>query len=163
MPFIAPPKMDIRPITVDDIDSLAKLFLACFSAPPWNEAWTLSAAQSRIAPMVKNVSCRGVLAHHETLVLGMAFGQVEGWLDGNLFLIQELCVLPDHQNKGIGKAMLAKLVSELKANDDVIAAYLLTDRGSAAEAFYNKIGFTCNVNKIIMRAAVNKFIGHVQA
>lgn len=89
---------------------------------------------------------------HENSVVGMAFGQVEGWLNGNLFLMQELCVSPQYQRQGLSKAMLAKLVPELKENDKVIATYLLTDRGSVAEDFYNKIGFTCSARKIVMSA-----------
>ncbi|MBS1199264.1 MAG: family acetyltransferase [Proteobacteria bacterium] len=142
--------MNLRSIEIDDLDDLAQLFQACFSVPPWNEKWTFELARSRIARMLECRSCRGVLATEGDSVVGMAFGQVEGWIDGNLFLLQELCVLSKHRGQGIGKVMLNKLVSDLRSNDGLIALYLLTDRGGPAESFYQKLGFACSGQKIVM-------------
>jgi aminoglycoside 6'-N-acetyltransferase I len=155
-----PENMNIRPISPSDLDSLAKLFAACFSSPPWNEPWTAEAARCRIAPMIETNSCRGLLATVEDVIVGVAFGQVEGWLDRSLFLLQELFVSPDNQNKGIAKALVAQLVSEVTATDRVFAMYLLTDRGSPAEAFYSKLGFSPSPRKLVMGAAVNNLVGN---
>ena len=51
-----------------------------------------------------------------------------------------MCVLPKHQGKGIGKALLRKLEADLKAQG-VAKLYLLTARDGAAERFYHACGF----------------------
>jgi len=83
-------------------------------------------------------------------VVAMATGQVEGWLRGSLFLIQEMCVVPRRQDAGIGTQLLQHLLSELQKNDDVRDAYLLTDATSAAESFYIARGFQRSERKIVL-------------
>jgi len=89
-------------------------------------------------------------------VVAMATGQVEGWLRGSLFLIQELCVVPRRQEAGIGRQLLEHLLSELQKNDDVREAYLLTDAASAAESFYVARGFHRSERKIVLTLGLKR-------
>jgi N-acetylglutamate synthase-like GNAT family acetyltransferase len=86
----------------------------------------------------------------EGRVVAMAAGQIEGWLEGNLFLVQEMCVAPSRQHAGIGTQLLAHFVSELARNDGLEAIYLLTDAASAAESFYVARGFHRSERKIVL-------------
>lgn len=156
-------EVNIRAIESSDADSLALLFANTFSSPPWNEPWTFDAARARIVPMIGTASCRGLLATAGSEVVGVAFGQIEGWLNGNLFFIQELYVSPKHQHKGIAKALLVRLATELQTVDRVDALYLLTDRGSPAESFYGKLGFAPSPKKIVLGAAVKSLASHALA
>lgn len=155
--------MIVRPLSVSDLEGLSQLFVACFSAPPWNEAWSLSAAQARISNMLQAQSCRGVVAVLDGSVIGMAFGQIEGWLNANFFLLQEFCVSPSHQNQGIGKALLSELLPRLASVESVGAVYLLTDHASPAQAFYEKFGFVTSPKKVVMGAAINSLISNAKA
>lgn len=146
--------MEIRNINKTDTEAVGDLFAACFSAEPWNEPWTSAAAHSRIAPMVRSETCRGAVAIHEHRIVGMAFGQVEGWLNGNLFLLQEMCVVPDSQRTGLGKMLLDFLIKEVADRDNVIAIYLLTNRDVPAASFYSKHHFAASQKKIVMSASV---------
>jgi aminoglycoside 6'-N-acetyltransferase I len=139
-----------RDISAADVEAAASVFVECFSAPPWNEPWTLAAAVRRLGLFASAPTFRGVLAIEEGRVVAMAAGQLEGWLRGSLFLIQEMCVVPRRQRAGVGTRLLEHLLSELQKNDDVSEAYLLTDAASAAESFYVARGFHRSERKIVL-------------
>lgn len=141
----------IRAIETEDVAVLARVFKECFAAPPWNEAWSDQAAIRRLGQFVSAETCRGVVAFEAERAVGFALGQVEGWLDGNLFLVQEeMCVQPGRQRSGLGGRLLAWLLRELEARDRVTGAYLLTDAGSGAEAFYLGRGFQRSGRKVVL-------------
>lgn len=150
--------MVIRNIDETDTEQVADLFAACFSAEPWNEPWTSAAAHSRIAPMIRSETCRGAVAIHEQKIVGMAFGQVEGWINGNLFLLQEMCVMPNSQRTGLGKLLLDFLVKEIADRDNIIAIYLLTNRDAPAASFYSKHHFSASPEKVVMGSSVRSFL-----
>lgn len=95
--------MIIRPIDESDVEEISQVFVACFSAPPWNEAWTAVVAHACISPKLQAQSSRGYVAIINNSVVGAAFGQIEGGLNRNKFQLQEFFVLPSAQRQGIGK------------------------------------------------------------
>jgi len=90
------------------------------------------------------------MAIEEGHVVAMAAGQVEGWLRGSLFLLQEMCIVPRRQHDGIGTRLLEHLLAELRKNDHVNEVYLLTDAASEAESFYVARGFHRSERKIVL-------------
>jgi GNAT superfamily N-acetyltransferase len=142
--------LTFRELVAADVELAAPVFVVCFSAPPWNEPWTLAAAVRRFGLYASAPTFRGVLAIEGGRVVAMATGQVEGWLQGSLFLIQEMCVVPSRQHAGLGTLLLDHLLSKLRKDDDVSEAYLLTDAGSAAESFYVARGFQHSARKIVL-------------
>jgi N-acetylglutamate synthase-like GNAT family acetyltransferase len=133
-----------------DVELAASVFVECFSAPPWNEPWTLAAAARRLGLFASAPTFRGVVAIEEGRAVALATGQLEGWLRGSLFLIQEMCVVPRRQHAGVGTQLLAHLLLELQKNDDVSEVYLLTDAATAAESFYVARGFRRSERKIVL-------------
>jgi GNAT superfamily N-acetyltransferase len=154
--------MNILSIGPADEKKLATLFAACFSASPWNEPWTASSAAARIGPMIRTESFCGVMAIEKDEPVGMAFGQVEAWVEGSLFLLQEMCVAPARQNSGVGKAMLHTLAGKLSAEHKVSAMYLLTDEANPAAKFYGKLRFARSARKIVMGGSVKAIIEATQ-
>jgi aminoglycoside 6'-N-acetyltransferase I len=142
--------LSFRNIAAADVELAASVFVECFSAPPWNEPWTFAAAVRRLRLFASAPTFRGVLAIEGDRVVAMATGQVEGWLRGSLFLLQEMCVVPRRQQAGIGRRLLEHLLSELQRNDEVNEVYLLTDAASAAESFYLARGFHRSEHKIVL-------------
>jgi aminoglycoside 6'-N-acetyltransferase I len=139
-----------RDMVAADVELAASVFVECFSAPPWNEPWTLTAASRRLGLFASAPSFRGVLAIEEDRVVAMAAGQLEGWLRGSLFLLQEMCVVPRRQHAGVGTRLLEHFLSELRKNEDVSGVYLLTDAASAAESFYVARGFRRSEHKLVL-------------
>lgn len=147
--------MIIRPIDESDVEEISQVFVACFSAPPWNEAWTAVVAHACISPKLQAQSSRGYVAIINNSVVGAAFGQIEGGLNRNKFQLQEFFVLPSAQRQGIGKKLFSTLFSELAASENVGSIYLLTSRSSPAQDFYEKFGFSVSQKIVVMGAAVN--------
>jgi aminoglycoside 6'-N-acetyltransferase I len=153
--------VEIRPAGEQDLAELAGVFVACFSAPPWNEPWSSEAARKRLQMMLSAPTARALVAVENGAVVGMALGQVEGWLNGNLFLVQELCVLPSRQRVGIGQSLLQALCAKVCKADEVMAVYLLTDAESPAEVFYCQQGFARSSEKVLLGAAAKHLIKQV--
>lgn len=147
-------KFTLRAVFAADVELIASVFIACFSAPPWNEPWSPEAAVRRLSLFAAAPRFRGIVAMDEDRAVAMAVGQIEGWTQGNLFLLQEMCVLPDRQRTGIGKRLLDQFLSQLRDIDQVSEAYLLTDRGSDAESFYVGRGFRRGDRKIVLNLAL---------
>ena len=129
--------MEILPLTEDHLDDVVALYVDVFANPPWDEAWTTEDARRRLAPMVAAPGAAGVLAVGDDAVVGMALGVVERQVGHDVFLLREMCVLPERQRSGIGGAMLDALDQRL----EVASWYLLTARESPAAAFYESHGF----------------------
>jgi aminoglycoside 6'-N-acetyltransferase I len=137
-------------ISAADVEAAASVFVECFSAPPWNEPWTLTAAVHRLELFASAPTFRGVVAIEEGRAVAMAVGQVEGWLQGSLFLLQEMCVVPSRQDAGIGTRLFEHFLSVLERDDDLKEVYLLTDAASDAESFYLARGFRRSERKIVL-------------
>lgn len=144
-------KFSLRAVSAADVELIASVFVACFSAPPWNEPWIPEAAVRRLSLFAAAPAFRGIVAMDEGRAVAMAVGQIEGWTQGNLFLLQEMCVLPDRQRTGIGRRLLDQFLSQLRDIDQVSEVYLLTDRGSDAESFYLGRGFRRGDRKIVLK------------
>lgn len=129
--------MQILALTEDGLDQTVALYVDVFSRAPWDEAWTADDARRRLAPMVAAPGAAGVLAVGDDTVVGMALGVVERQVGHDVFLLREMCVLPERQRSGIGGAMLDALDQRL----EVASWYLLTARESPAATFYESRGF----------------------
>jgi aminoglycoside 6'-N-acetyltransferase I len=148
-----PQSRDVRRNQTDRaprVTALGRIFKECFAAPPWNEAWSDEAAVRRLSQFMGTDTCRGVVAFERGRPVGFALGQIEGWVDGNLFLVQEMCVVSDRQRSGLGGQLLERLRRDVETRDHVSGTYLLTDAGSAAEAFYLAQGFQRSGRKVVL-------------
>ena len=65
------------------------------------------------------------------------------------FYVQEMCVLEAYRGQGVGRQIVAALEAKL-AEQSISSLYLLTARNSAAEAFYEKLGFYNNEGVVVM-------------
>lgn len=121
------------------LDDCARLFATVFSAPPWDEGWTLAAARARLAEILKTPGAAG-LAWVEEKPVGLVAGYCERDAGGHMFYLKEMCVRPDRQRQGIGARLLAAWEERLRKSG-VRQIYLMTRRGGPAEAFYAANGF----------------------
>jgi aminoglycoside 6'-N-acetyltransferase I len=138
------------PIEEKDIPDCAEVFTKVFGSEPWNEEWHIEDAQTRLEKMCKTPGFHGVLAATDDEILGFAMGHTEQWQRGKKhFYLQEMCVLPEHQRRGLGSGLVQMLCDNL-AKMDVEAIYLLTARKGPAQAFYEKFGFQVNPKMTMM-------------
>ena len=101
----------------------------------------LKAGLSRKSPEAATIGLRnsifGVVVYLENTPIGI--GRIIG--DGGCFFeITDMAVLPEHQNKGVGKLIMETLVKWLNENAPATAyVSLMADHGTPE--FYAKFGF----------------------
>ena len=132
-----------------DLKGCARVFVEVFNSPPWNEAWSADTALRRLTEIAHTPGFMGLKALEEHGLVGFVMGYAESFDDGVDFYIKEMCVLPSHQRKGVGKALLEELERGL-VSKGVRKMYLLTSRGTFAAGFYEQKGFNISERMIMM-------------
>ena len=117
----------------------ARLLVATFNAEPWNDDWTHDRARRALAWTVRVPGFLGLVSVADGVV-GFAAGYVQPDDTRDVFYLETLCVRPDAQGKGVGTRLLGHPKDEL-AGRGINMVYLLTHKGTPAEAFYRKNGY----------------------
>jgi predicted N-acetyltransferase YhbS len=76
-----------------------------------------------------------IVAEQKNKIIGLA-GYIESWMDWNVYHIFWINVAPGHQGKGIGQALIKKIISIVRKKD--VNLILLT---SDIPNYYKKLGF----------------------
>jgi aminoglycoside 6'-N-acetyltransferase I len=132
--------MKIRPIDENDIIECSKLYFEVFSGPPWNEAWKIERAKSRLIHFYRSQGFIGLLAQSDKEIAGFIAGNTEPFRLNDLYYLREMCVKPDLQRSGIGRKLYLKLEKTL-IEKRIGSIYLTTHRNIPASLFYQKMGF----------------------
>jgi ribosomal protein S18 acetylase RimI-like enzyme len=148
--------MEIRNAVLDDLDAITAVFVECFNAPPWSDGWSFDAARERIASILEAHHFRGAVAISDGNIIGLLLGQNERWVDAFHFSLQEeMCVLPDRQRSGVGRALLHHLTEQLRA-EGTEKIYLITGPDSGAAAFYSAHGYYTSRGRIVMATRLER-------
>jgi ribosomal protein S18 acetylase RimI-like enzyme len=118
----------------------ARLYASCFNEPPWNDGWSEASAANRLETLLGFPGAVGRVATRDGQLIGLALGHIEPWTDGDHFYLAELCVLARCRDLGVGTGLIDDLFAALSMRG-VVATYLLTERESAAAAFFLRRGF----------------------
>ena len=124
-----------------DIGACSALFCTVFSEPPWNEDVSPEEAQRYFENCFSLASFRGFVAESGGRIVGLAAGFLKPWRKGMEFYLDEFCVAPSFQGKGIGSSLLDEIRTRL-AEESVFGAILNTERAYPAYSFYLKNGFS---------------------
>jgi aminoglycoside 6'-N-acetyltransferase I len=139
----------IEKFTIDHLDDCAHLFMSAFNAEPWNDKYTLDTPKKQLAWHLKVPGCVGLVSVKEGMVVAFAIGYREPTDDGDVFHLNILCVRPEAQRTGVGSRLLWNLEERLR-DTRVRAVYLSTRKGTPAEYFYEKHGYTTSAEDIEM-------------
>ena len=140
----------IRPYQPDDLRACAEVFRAAFAAEPWCEEWSLRLAEARIAELMGAPYSAGWVYEQDGVLLGMMAGRRLTYLTGKEYMIDEFCIAPQMQGRGIGSEMLAH-VTQLLTAEGTVKIVLLTTKGFPSEQFYLKNGFQLCDDMIFMQ------------
>lgn len=132
--------MNFKTVTSNDLQKCAQTFIEVFNAAPWNDEWTSLNAEKYLMDFSNTPGFKGILAVESEEIIGFIFGVHRTWWSGDEFYINEMCVVQNQQNKGVGKALFQQLMKEIEGTT-ITNISLLTDRGIPAEHFYKKNGF----------------------
>ena len=145
--------LEIRNAARDDLDAITAVFIQCFNDAPWNDGWSFDAARERLAGILEARHFRGAVAVADGKVVGLLLGQKERWVDAFHFNLQEMCVLPDHQRSGVGRALLRHLTSQVRG-EGTKKIYLITGPDTGAAAFYSVHGYYVSRGRIVMASSL---------
>lgn len=120
--------MEIITMTHDHVPQIAQLEKVCFSDP-----WSVSS----IATELDNRLSYWLVAVENGTVLGYIGSQtVLGETD-----IMNLAVSPDARRRGIGRALLLRLMTDLKNGGNRCVSLEVRESNEAAKALYASLGF----------------------
>ncbi|MCP4395065.1 MAG: GNAT family N-acetyltransferase [Alphaproteobacteria bacterium] len=139
----------IKRMGLKDLSECAKMYTEIFTAPPWNEPWTERLAFRRLKHLYDRRGAVGFVFRHDKKVIGFLLGNWIPWLDGNAFVLKEICVDADEKYTGIGSELLDRLYAFLKVKN-VNVVELVAMRGSNAFTFFEGKGFTPHERLVFM-------------
>ena len=146
-------KMITKPLTEENIEEAAILFMTVFNGEPWNEKWQIEGARRRITDFYSMPGYIGMAAFSDKME-GFVLGNREAWYNGDTLFLYEFCVVSNSQGKGTGTLIFNSLLDTIKENP-VKSIYLLTKRDTNAEHFYRKLGFNAATNMVMMGMNTN--------
>ena len=130
------------------VDECASLLVATFNAEPWNDNWTLDTAKQEITWTMEVPGFVGLVSLDKGVV-AFATGYREPDDRRDVFYLKTFCVSPDAQGTGVGSRLIGHLKERLGGRG-VNTIYLITHKGTPAEAFYRKNGYSVSSEDIIM-------------
>jgi aminoglycoside 6'-N-acetyltransferase I len=141
----------VRLLSKHDLKEAAKIFTNVFSSNPWNEPWSNETSYQRLLDISNTPGFIGIgHFNSEDKLIGFLVGNTEQWANNKTFYINEICVQPHIQQKGIGTSLL-QLLKETLQNHQINTVYLSTERGQGKpEEFFMKNGYITNDSRIIM-------------
>ncbi|MDE6774715.1 MAG: GNAT family N-acetyltransferase [Ruminococcus sp.] len=120
---------------------MAELYKNAFAREPWNDDWS-NACQ--LSEYIREISCSFNSLNYGLLIDGnlsaMSIGIIRHWWEGTNYNIEEFCVAPDIQNKGIGSRFMKMIESDIKKRG-LSGIFLQTDNDKPSYRFYQKNGF----------------------
>ncbi|MBQ6493493.1 MAG: GNAT family N-acetyltransferase [Erysipelotrichaceae bacterium] len=133
--------LTVKELDPSCISDIKPLFRSVFCDPPWSEDWSDDRQLDEYLKDLVEVRSPIVLGLYEdNELIGFSIGKIKHWCGGAEYFIEELCIDPDHQNKGYGRRFFSLIEDKLKEKD-IHQIYLMTDRDKPAYGFYKKIGF----------------------
>ena len=128
------------------LDEIVELYKTSFSTSPWNDDWSDS---KQLNLYIKDLACNSNSINYGLLIDGkleaVSIGSVRHWFEGTNYNIDELCVSPALQGKGIGSRFL-KMIEEDVVKKEISGIFLQTDLDKPSYKFYLKNGYN-NLDK----------------
>jgi GNAT superfamily N-acetyltransferase len=147
---------DVGPDRLGELSrEVHELYRRCFAEPPWSESPAkFDEYPARLAKQLTKPGVSGVIAQHGAALAGVVYGwpapdplpaddpfyvtlpaAIHHLLRGPALEVVELMVHPDHRGRGIGAALLDRLVSGHRT------AWLCTHPHAPATRLYERAGW----------------------
>jgi aminoglycoside 6'-N-acetyltransferase I len=132
--------MKIIPLTNNDIDQCAKLYIKAYNRPPWNYSWDFDKAIDYLSEYFERKRFVGFVLLEDDQIVGAMLGHSKTWWTSDLLYVDELFISPDAQGRGYGKLLLDHTEQyAIEQGYEVIT--LMTSKYMPAFKFYKKIDY----------------------
>ncbi|KMQ50003.1 hypothetical protein CHISP_3092 [Chitinispirillum alkaliphilum] len=146
--------MKTSQISILQIEDLIDVYINTFNNSSWSESWETTDAEKRLTDIINTPGFIGLTAMDKNKIVGMVLGNIHRYSLQNHYYLQEMCVIPEYRNKGVGSFLVCELQNFLK-KQDISKIYLITERESLAENFYIKNGFYKSNNLQLLGKTIN--------
>jgi len=122
------------------LDACAALYASAYGEAPWNESFDPDALKAYLRSYIERPGLHMYALLHASAPIGVALCSIIPCIGGDFARIEDFCIAPAHQHKGLGSRFMALLCDDLRACgcDSVLLA---TQRDLPAHRFYLKNGF----------------------
>jgi len=127
----------LKVLSVNDEKKITDIIKTAFAVAPWNDEWTEEQLHIYFLDIAANSNSLILGYFWEDEFVGVSLGRLKHWFDGVEYCIDDLCVNPAYQGKGIGSAML-EAITKYAGEHNFKEVSLWTERSSAAYRFYKK-------------------------
>jgi diamine N-acetyltransferase len=125
----------LRPVTVDDASQLG---VACARLDPWRTYGTTAAELTALCMPAADTSCRLTVCDAAGACAGITIVRWP-WLNGPY--VQFLAILPEHQGRGLGRAILAHIEQVARTRGQRNLWICVSHFNLGAQALYTRHGF----------------------
>ena len=123
------------------LDEMAELYKNAFAGEPWNDDWS---NREQLYEYIKEISgaynCLNYGLKMDGKLVAMSIGMIRHWWEGTNYNIEELCVLPELQGRGVGSRFMNMIENDIQTRG-AVGIFLQTDNDKPAYKFYHKMGF----------------------
>ena len=133
--------MDIVKLSKEHVEACVDLFIDVFTKAPWNDAFD---SREQVTDFFRNHMANnyfvGYVLKGQDGIVALSVGMKKPWIHGMEYYIDQFCVKPDLQGRGIGSCFLKLIECEIR-KEQMNAMILNTEKGLPSESFYLKNGF----------------------
>lgn len=130
----------VRNMFTEDLEACAEIYMDAYSKEPWNENYDYEKVKKYLARFVSGNTYAGWVILEENQIVGFVLGVIIPCIENDYFRIEDFCVRPEMQRKGIGGELLKKISLALRGKC-IDSIMLNTVKGFPAYKFYLKNGF----------------------
>lgn len=105
--------MSTREMTLEDIEAVLPLYISYYNEQE-DGCWIPETAQKRIHQVLSMEDAYGLIVEEDESILGFAMGYFKQYDDIVGYTLEEIVIGYEHQNQGIGCALLHELEQRVK-------------------------------------------------
>lgn len=132
--------MTIQPVTENDIENCAQIFVQTYNQAPWNYQWDHKDALNYLAEYYSSAQFKGFILYDNDVFAGAMFAHTKTWWTGRQLYIDELFIIPNAQGKGYGKALM-NYAEQYALENGLGTITLMTHKYMPSMKFYEKLDY----------------------
>lgn len=108
--------MELKELSINDIEMIKSLFVSVFTKEPWNDDWSdEKQLHAYITDLIGNRNSLTLGLFENGSIVGIAMGEIKHWYEGTEYFINEFCIQREAQGRGLGTQFMEMIQQNIKA------------------------------------------------